>query len=50
MLLSAICFARCWKLYRQSVRELSRLADRQLSDVGIKRSEIMRVVWDTSGR
>jgi uncharacterized protein YjiS (DUF1127 family) len=50
MLLSAIYFARRWKLYRQSVRELSRLTDRQLADVGLKRSEILCVAWDASGR
>jgi len=50
MPLSAICFARRWKLYCQSVRELSRLTDRQLADVGIKRSEILRAAWDASGR
>jgi uncharacterized protein YjiS (DUF1127 family) len=50
MLLSAICFARRWKLYRQSVRELSRLTDRQLADIEIRRSEILRAAWDAAGR
>ena len=29
-----------WRRYRDSVRELSRLSDRDLSDLGISRSEI----------
>lgn len=29
-----------WRRYRDSVRELSRLSDRELSDLGISRSEI----------
>ena len=29
-----------WRRYRDSVRELSRLSDRELSDLGIARSDI----------
>lgn len=29
-----------WRRYRESVRELSRLSDRELSDLGISRSDI----------
>ncbi len=31
---------RNWRVYRGTVAELSRLSDRQLSDVGIVRSDI----------
>lgn len=31
---------RKWRKYRASVRELSRLSDRELSDLGIGRSDI----------
>ena len=29
-----------WRRYRDSVRELSRLSDRELTDLGISRSDI----------
>lgn len=33
-----------WRRFRESVRELSRLSDRELSDLGIGRSDIVDVV------
>jgi uncharacterized protein YjiS (DUF1127 family) len=33
-----------WRRYRQSVRELNRLSDRELADLGIGRAEIPVVV------
>jgi len=33
-----------WR-YNESVRELSRLGDRELSDIGISRSDIHTVAW-----
>ncbi len=33
-----------WRRYRESVRELSRLSDRELSDLGIGRADIQTVV------
>ncbi len=33
-----------WRRYRDSVRELSRLSDRELSDLGIGRADIYDVV------
>jgi uncharacterized protein YjiS (DUF1127 family) len=33
-----------WRRYRQSIRELSRLTDRELADLGISRFEIPSVV------
>lgn len=29
-----------WRRYREAMRELSRLSDRELSDIGIRRGEI----------
>jgi uncharacterized protein YjiS (DUF1127 family) len=29
-----------WRRYREAVRELSQLTDRELSDIGIRRGEI----------
>jgi uncharacterized protein YjiS (DUF1127 family) len=43
MLLSAIRFLQTWRRYNTSVRELSRLNDRELADIGITRSDIVRI-------
>jgi uncharacterized protein YjiS (DUF1127 family) len=37
---------RAWRRYNQSVRELARLSDRELADIGVSRSEIGRVSWE----
>jgi uncharacterized protein YjiS (DUF1127 family) len=39
---------RMWRDYDRSMRELSRLGDRELADIGISRSEIQRVAWENS--
>ena len=39
---------RNWKRYRQTVRELSRLADRDLADLGISRFDIDSVARDAA--
>ena len=39
---------RMWRDYNRSMRELSRLGDRELADIGLSRSEIQRVAWETS--
>ena len=33
-----------WRRYRESVRELSRLSDRELNDLGIGRADIQSLV------
>jgi uncharacterized protein YjiS (DUF1127 family) len=33
-----------WRRYRDAVRELSQLSDRELSDIGIRRGDIETVV------
>ncbi len=33
-----------WRRYREAVRELSQLSDRELSDIGIRRGDIEFVV------
>ncbi len=45
MFASIVRFIRDWKRYNNSVRELSRLGDRDLADIGISRSDIERVAW-----
>ena len=47
MLISRVVrMLRAWRRYNQSVRELTRLNDRELADIGISRWEIGRVSWD----
>ena len=43
-------FIRDWRRYNNSVRELSRLGDRDLADIGISRSDIERVAWSAAHR
>jgi uncharacterized protein YjiS (DUF1127 family) len=37
-----------WRRYNQSLRELNRLGDRELADIGITRGDIPRVAWNNS--
>jgi uncharacterized protein YjiS (DUF1127 family) len=37
-----------WRRYNASLRELSRLGDRELADIGISRSDIARIAWDNA--
>lgn len=48
MFASIVRFVRAWRRYNQSMRELSRLGDRELADIGISRSDIPRVAWGYS--
>ena len=40
-----IRLVRTWWRYNESARELNRLNDRELADIGISRSEIPTVAW-----
>jgi len=49
MLISRVMqFLRTWRRYNQSLRELNRLNDRELADIGISRSEIVTVAWSNA--
>ncbi|MGD1035828.1 MAG: DUF1127 domain-containing protein [Roseiarcus sp.] len=37
-----------WRRYREAVRELSQMSDRELEDIGIRRSDIRFVVRGAS--
>jgi len=51
MLLSNIIrLLRSWRRFNESIRELSRLGDRELADIGISRSDITRVAWEHAQR
>jgi uncharacterized protein YjiS (DUF1127 family) len=41
---------RAWLRYDESVRELSRLSDRELADIGVNRSDIARLAWRNAKR
>ena len=41
---------RQWRRYNRSLRELNRLGDRDLADIGISRGDIPRVAWENSER
>jgi uncharacterized protein YjiS (DUF1127 family) len=41
---------RQWRRYNASLRELNRLGDRDLADLGISRGDIPRVAWESSER
>ena len=43
-------FLRQWRRYNASLQELSQLGDRELSDMGISRSDIPRIAWEGSSR
>jgi uncharacterized protein YjiS (DUF1127 family) len=45
-----IRYLRRWRRFEASVRELSRLGDRELADIGISRSDIYRVAWENADR
>lgn len=50
MLSHLIRMFRTWRHYEASVRELSRLGDRELADIGVTRSDIPRIAWETAHR
>jgi len=50
MILSILKFLQSWKRYNASLRELSQLGDRELADIGITRSDIPRIAWDSADR
>lgn len=39
-----------WNAYQQTVRELNALGNRELTDLGIARSDIQRVARDHAGK
>ena len=49
-LVAILNFLRAWRRYNTSLRELYQLGDRELADIGITRSDIPRIAWDTAQR
>jgi uncharacterized protein YjiS (DUF1127 family) len=50
MLLAILRFLQAWKRYNTSLHELSHLDDRELADIGISRSDIPRIAWESASR
>jgi len=48
MLAHLIRAFRAWRRYEASLRELSRLGDRELADIGVVRSDIPRIAWESA--
>lgn len=48
MFATLIRFIQQWKQYNRSLNELSRLGDRELADIGISRSDIQAVAWQSA--
>jgi len=38
-------YLRTWRKHRDIVKELNRLTNRELADIGINRGDIDRLVW-----
>jgi len=43
-----IRLVRAWWRYNESVRELARVDDRELADIGISRSQIAGIAWSSA--
>ena len=48
MLFEIFDFLRAWRRYNASLKELSQLGDRELADIGITRSDIPRIAWESA--
>ena len=48
MITALVRFIQQWKRYNRSMSELSRLGDRELADIGISRSDIPRLAWNSA--
>ena len=40
-----INYLATWREHRKAIKQLNKLTDRELSDMGINRSDIDRLVW-----
>lgn len=38
-------YLKTWRAHREAIKQLNRLTDKQLKDIGINRSDIDRLVW-----
>jgi uncharacterized protein YjiS (DUF1127 family) len=38
-------YLKTWRSHREAIKQLNRLSDKQLKDIGISRGDIDRLVW-----
>ena len=38
-------YLKTWREHRKAIKQLNKLTDRELNDMGISRSDIDRLVW-----
>jgi len=38
-------YLRTWRMHRDTIKQLNRLTDKELSDIGINRGDIDRLIW-----
>ncbi len=51
MILSTILrMLRSWRRFNNNLRELNSMGDRELADIGLSRSDIPRIAWESSQR
>ncbi len=48
MLSHLVRLFRAWRRYENSLRELSRLGDRELADIGVARCDIPRIARESA--
>ena len=48
LLTHVVRLLRSWRRFNASINELNGLGDRELSDIGISRSDIPRVAWENA--
>ncbi len=51
MILSTVIrMLRSWRRFNNNLRELNSMGDRELADIGLSRSDIPRIAWESSQR
>lgn len=38
-------YLKTWRQHREAIKQLNRLTDKQLKDIGITRGDIDRLIW-----
>lgn len=38
-------YLKTWRMHREAIKQLNRLSDRELSDIGLIRADIDKMVW-----